>query len=586
MFRVKDLDDKRAKRRRKFILADGITNQKAMTPRRSFSVKQVSIVLVKSFTMMCSRLLKFCFYGYVIRLARAMRICMRPKKSKLRDDLFANLPTRAADFVTCTPVVPRGRILTSSKVTLLLIPISRPLRNSTESPAVPASGKVANAAAMGLFDIWVLIFLVLIAPASIAYPFNTRSQSLALTNGASPEGISLANLTSLGQGYSVYPTMCFPPPSRGRHVSPSDLTDVLSDCSWIINQVLLQEDSLLFQDLLFNYNIFKDKSGNRYLSRWHRGRCVISVAVAEKNEQQILQLFNVVLAANKILKECIGDQKILHGGTTPIGSPKNSFYVGVMGLQDSDAANESNDSLLSNLDLSGRDIQRSLLRTTVSSVEDHDANGSPVSLPPSVSMGRRASDPQHGSSLSTDTQSLVPEGTLSTSKLVLPSTNLSGSVKAPPSYPVRCFNPYSVRIPPAALEDCQFVINHIILGYPNPMSPQTFGYITSADIDLSLPQNQRWIFAHCAIFVRNTNKARIDTFRMVDVAYTAHNIMTKCVGGVKYPVGGFADIGTVADNFYVGVGGIVTTDATNTPTPQYSSSVDLVGDGIGTHGAL
>ena len=584
---MKDLDDKRAKRRRKFVLADGITNQKAMTPRSSFSVKQVSTTLVESFTIMCSSLLKICFYGYVTRLASAMRICMRPKKSKLRDNLFANLPTSAADFVTCTPVVPRGRILTCSKLTLLLILIScPPFRNSTESPAVPASGKVANAAAMGLFDIWVLIFLVLIAPVSIAHPFNTRSQSLALTNGASPEVNSHGNLTSLGQDYPVYPTTCFPPPSRGRQVSLPDLTNVLSDCSWIINRVLLQQTSLLFQDLLINYNTFKDKSSNRYLSRWHRGRCVISVAFAEKNEQQILQLFNVVLAAKKILKECIEDQRILHGGTTFIGSQNKSFYVGVMGLQDSDAANESNVSLLSNLDLSGRDIQRSLLRITASSFEDHYANDSPVSLPPSVSMGRRASDPQHGSSLATDTQSLVRGGALSTSNLVLPSKNLSGSVEAPPSYPVNCFNPYSATLKPAAVEDCQFVINQIILRYMNPMSPQTFGYSASADIDLSLPQNRKWIFGHCAIFVKNTNKARTDTFRMVDVAYTAHNIITKCVSGVKYPLGGFADVGTVADNFYVCVGGVDTTDATNTTIPQYSSSVDLVEDGIGTHGAL
>ena len=55
---------------------------------------------------------------------------------------------------------------------------------------------------------------------------------------------------------------------------------------------------------------------------------------------------------------------------------------------------------------------------------------------------------------------------------------------------------------------------------------------------------------------------------MVDVAFTAHTIMTECVIGVKYSVGGSADIGTTADNFYAGVGGLSVTDATNTSIVQ------------------
>ncbi len=445
---------------------------------------------------------------------------------------------------------------------------------------------MVNAAAMDLFNIWVPIFLILIVPASLAYPSNTRSQSLTLNSDASPEVNSQVNLTSLGQGYPVYPTSCFPPPSRRSPVQ--DYRAVLSDCYWIINEVLLQQQDLLFQDLLFSYNAFKDQSGNRYFSRWLRGRCVIDVACVEKNQQQTLQLFNVVLAANKVLTECIEDQQILRGGMTPIGSPEGSFYVGVIGLQDSNAANESNISLLSNVDISGQDIHGRLLKTTSnikSSIGDYDVDDSSVSLSPSARMEKRASDPRHRSSLSTGTRNLVSRDALSTLNLDLPSTN-SGSVQAPPSYPVECFNPYSVRLKHAALENCQFIINQIILRYPNPMSRQTFGYRPSADIDLSLPQNEKWYFGHCVIFVRNTNRTRTDTFRMVDVAYTAHNIMTECVTGVKYPVGGFSDIGTVPDNFYVGVGGLDVTDATNTTILQYLSGGDLVDHGIGTDGAL
>lgn len=499
---------------------------------------------------------------HFLQAQRAL-VCDRENRfiSKSRDDLFASLLTAAANFAACTsPPVPQEGILPWSKLVLfpILIPYP-PFRQRTESPTVTLLAKVAKADAMESLDIRVLILLVLFASASLAYPYDTRSRSLILTNDASPEVHSQVNLTDLGRSYPVYPTTCFPSPPRGRPLPLPDIASMLSDCYWIINEVLLRQDKLLFQDLLFGYSWFKDVSGNRYLSRWHRGHCVIHVACVERHEKQRLELFNVVLAANKILKECVQDQRIPQGGTTPIGSVAGSFYVGVLGEQDSDAANASNVSLLSTLELPGQDIPRSIPHTKSkkkSSFDDFDSDNSVVALPLSVSRKKRASDPQHSSSLLIGTQSLVPGDALSSSNLHLPSLNLSESVKAPPSYPIECFNPYFVKRKPAVLKDCQFIINHIILTYPNPMTPQTFGYTNSADIDLSLPQNEKWAFGNCVMFVRNVNKTQTDTFRMVDVAYTAHRIMTECVSGVKYPVGGTADVGTVAGNFYVAVGGL------------------------------
>lgn len=412
---------------------------------------------------------------------------------------------------------------------------------------------------MCLLNIWVPAFLILIARTSLAFPSKTRSRSLTLTNAASSGVISQINLTNLAQGYPVYPTTCFPPSSR--HVPPQAFAKLLSDCSWIINEVLLRQDDLLFQDLLFNYRCFEDQSGNQHLSRWDHGWCVINVASVDKYKTQRLQLFNVVLAANKLLKECIEQQQVPHGGTNLIGPPSTTFFVGVLGIPFGDAANESNISWSSNLDLSATS-------DTDNASGDYDANDSSVSLPSIVNVEKRASDLQHDSSLSTGTQGLVPAVALSILNLALPSTNVSRSVEAPPSYPVTCFNPYSVTLKPAAVEDCQFIINQIILRYPNPMHQQTFGYTASADIDLSLPQNEKWPFGCCVIFVRNVDRTRTDTFRMVDVAYTAHMIMTKCIVGVKYPVGGSSDIGSVADGFYVGVGGLSGPDAINASIMQ------------------
>lgn len=233
-------------------------------------------------------------------------------------------------------------------------------------------------------------------------------------------------------------------------------------------------------------------------------------------------------------------------------SPKN-----ILRSQDKDAVKESKRSLLTNLQSCGRDIQRGLLHTTPNfepSTGDCDVNQSTES-PPDVGMEKRASEPQQGSSLLTSTQSLKPGGTLSTLNLIVPATDHSESVKTPPANRrVYCFDPRSADLKPALADDCDVVINDIILRYPDPMSPKTFGYRPSADIDLSLPANEQWIYDSCTIFVRNVNKTRTDTFRMVDVAITAQNIVKKCLVGAKYPLGGFSDVGPTAGNFFLGVG--------------------------------
>ena len=374
----------------------------------------------------------------------------------------------------------------------------------------------------------------------------------------------------------MYSTVCLPVPWPGRHVKPSDIPSILSDCSWIINEDLLQQHDLLFQNLVFRYNDFEDRSGRRYPSLWQHGQCSILITNGGRYTVEVLQLFNIVLSANKILKECIEDQRIPQGGSIPIGAIGLSdmgFRVVVIGAGGTDAVNEPNLSLLSNLNSSGRDIKRSLLHTTSDtepSIGDSAAN-QPTTSPPDVGMEKRASDFHHRSSLSTSTQSLKPGGAWRTLNLIAPLANLSRSVRAPPDHPVDCFNPYSVKLQNADKEDCDFVINDIILRYPNPMSEQTFGYGPSADFDLSLPENQKWIYGCCVIFVRNSVGTRTDTFRVVDVALAAHRIVKECIVGARYPIGGTADVGPIANNFYVGVGGLSV------------DVVDVVDEGIGTH---
>ena len=438
---------------------------------------------------------------------------------------------------------------------------------------------------MDLIRLWFPVFLFFIAPASLAYPSDTRSQSLAATNDAFPGAISQINLTGLVEAYPVYPTRCAP--SQGSHQQRFNVTKILSDCSRIINEVLLPREDLLFQALAFDASTFRDRFGRRYLSRWFNGRCFIYVTTTKPGQVGYLQLFNVVLAANKVLKECIGDQGNPRGGTTHIGSVHRGFFVGV-GSTNGDAANEFNISLLSDHELPGQNVYSSLSRVKANietSAGDSDVHNLTVSVQPKGSKQRRASGPQHGSSLGTGTQSVVPEAALGISSPNLPSKNVS--VQTPPSYPVECLNPYSVQIRHADGDDCRVIIDHIILRYPDPMRVQSFGYGASADIDLSLPQNEKWMFGSCAIFVRNRDRTRTDKFRMVDVAATAEQIISECIDEVKRPVGGVADIGMVQYNFFVGVGGhYIKGNANNASTLPYLSIVDLADDKAGTDGAL
>lgn len=123
---------------------------------------------------------------------------------------------------------------------------------------------------------------------------------------------------------------------------------------------------------------------------------------------------------------------------------------------------------------------------------------------------------------------------------------------------VDCFNPYLPNLKKAAVEDCQFVIEYIISSYGDPFLPRSFGYTPDVDIDLDEPENKRWTLDRCAVFVKNLDRSRVDTFRMVDVAETANRILRKCVMGTKYPFGGTAGIGSAAggSRFYVALGGL------------------------------
>jgi len=130
------------------------------------------------------------------------------------------------------------------------------------------------------------------------------------------------------------------------------------------------------------------------------------------------------------------------------------------------------------------------------------------------------------------------------------------SVRAPPIHPSECFKPGVLLLEIAVAADCDVIINEIILRLKDPMRVQTFGFDETADVDLSLAENQQWHYGQCIISMDSLLETEEDSFRPVDVAAVAQRIVRRCVVGSKDAYGGHADIGSRGKHFYVIVGGV------------------------------
>ena len=138
----------------------------------------------------------------------------------------------------------------------------------------------------------------------------------------------------------------------------------------------------------------------------------------------------------------------------------------------------------------------------------------------------------------------------------LVSPNATFNLNAPPTYPVDCFHPGQVAFEPAVTEDCELVINEIILRLPNPMAVQTFGFDDSADINLRSSENRHWTHEHCIVTIGSVHESKQDRFRPVDVAITTQRIIQECVFENKNALGGTAQIGKEDIGYYVALTGV------------------------------
>ena len=284
-------------------------------------------------------------------------------------------------------------------------------------------------------------------------------------------------------------------------------------------------------------------------ARWDFGQCSVYANSAPSASVDLFTFFEVALTANKILSGCVMNHKKGQGGFMPIGSLEKSFYVAVQGH---------------------------LLGSN-----DHAINDTDISAVPDPEVSKRRLYAKRTIHSPTDLQWRIVDsrGLLVPLENALSPSNPTENSKAMINYEIECF-PMESSLPNANGDDCQFIINSIILGMKDPFRVQTWGYTDAVDINLSLPEN-RWIFKNCLMRVRNIDEKQVDSFRPVDVAEAAQTIVQTCVVGTKYPLGGTADVGQLGfpRSFYVVVSG---TDRRSGESRGNDSTLSLPSDGSRT----
>lgn len=165
-------------------------------------------------------------------------------------------------------------------------------------------------------------------------------------------------------------------------------------------------------------------------------------------------------------------------------------------------------------------------------------------------------DPKDGSTHQSNGAPLIP--TLAAPKSS--SSESHGSISQLNSIvnsEISCFHPIPLDYRAAEPEDCNAIIDLIILAYPEPFAELSWGYTDQQDINLALEKNEKWVLGECMIFVRCPNPSSVDRFRIVDVAAKAKDLVEQCVIATKEGFGGFSDIGHLPflSSFYVAVGG-------------------------------
>lgn len=303
-----------------------------------------------------------------------------------------------------------------------------------------------------------------------------------------------------------------------------NLTAVAEDCSNVFNDIILRVEGP-FEQRAFSQISYMNSVGHWIPARLVFGQCTIFVGSVNSASAGMFSFLEVALMANRILSDCVTSQRRGSGGLMQIGSREHSFYVSVEGHLPDSNVNAVN-------------------KTDILAIPDSKV----TKQTPDAKKGTQSPIDLHPRKLNSSVASISSSEALSRS-------NSSGNVKAETDHDIDCF-PRGSRLPNANIDDCQFIIDSIILAMKDPFQERTWGFTDTADINLSLPQ-YKWIFKDCLMRIKNLDDTEVDTFSPVDVAEVAQGIVKKCIVDTKERLGGNADVGQLEfpRRFYVVVSG-------------------------------
>ena len=124
-----------------------------------------------------------------------------------------------------------------------------------------------------------------------------------------------------------HPVRCFDP-SFVHSLQPA----IASDCNFIIDEIILRLPNVM-REQSFGYTSAEDVNLSiRENGQWIYNQCVIFVRAIGMEGEDVFRYVDVVLAAKRIIEECIERSKYARGGTTGVGRLVATFYVTVGGL--------------------------------------------------------------------------------------------------------------------------------------------------------------------------------------------------------------------------------------------------------------
>ena len=392
---------------------------------------------------------------------------------------------------------------------------------TSPKPAVDNSKGVAAMLLLSKSFDATLVFSVLV----LSIPFKSRAPNPAAAIPNAYMSLSQSNLKNPipnpnpNQNAPVSKVLCFDPEAG------LNLTAVAKDCAIILNDVILRLDGP-FQKRSLSHQKYLNSNGYWVAARWAFGQCIVCARPVQSASIQLVTLFEVAQTANKILSSCVTSHIKGQGGIMPIESREDQVNVSLQGYPENTFSNAVDDT------------------ETLAPANDDD----------SKQTWDAEQNIHHSTRLHPRTSNLTE--TLGSLNEQFAPSSIAGDLNAKIDHDIDCF-PSGSHLPDANADDCKFIINSIILGLKDPFREQTWGFIDTVDINLSLPE-YLWKFKDCYIRVRNIDESQVDTFRPVDVAELAQTIVRKCVAETKERLGGNADIGRLRAprSFYVVVSGL------------------------------